>query len=60
MLIRVIIFFILFIFSVKAEHLKNCEWDNREGNPCLTISKTTNSSKILRTRISKILLTKKI
>jgi len=58
MLIRVIIFFILFIFSVKAEHLKNCEWDNREGNPCLTISKTTNSSKYSEQGISKIIINK--
>ena len=58
MLIRVIVFFILFIFSVKAEHLKNCEWDNREGNPCLTISKTTNSSKYSEQGISKIIINK--
>ena len=57
MLIRVISFFyIVTIFSVKAEHLKNCEWDNRKGNPCLTISKTTNSSKYSEQGISKIII----
>ena len=58
MLIRVIVFFILFIFSVKAEQLKNCEWDKREGNPCLTISKTNNSSKYSEQGISKIIINK--
>ena len=58
MLTRVIVFFILFIFSVKAEQLKNCEWDKREGNPCLTISKTNNSSKYSEQGISKIIINK--
>ena len=30
--------------NIYAEDLKNCEWDNREGTPCLTISKTPNTS----------------
>ena len=58
MLTRVIVFFILFIFSVKAEQLKNCEWDKREDNPCLTISKTNNSSKYSEQGISKIIINK--
>ena len=38
-----LIFLISFNFF-KALALENCNWDNREGTPCLTISKTSNTS----------------
>ena len=38
-----LIFVISFNFF-KALALENCKWDNREGTPCLTISKTSNTS----------------
>ncbi len=38
-----LIFMISFNFF-KALALENCTWDNREGTPCLTISKTSNTS----------------
>ena len=38
-----LIFFISFNF-LSALALENCNWDNREGTPCLTISKTSNTS----------------
>ena len=42
--IRNILFF-LFVFSFfNAFALDNCNWDNRKGTPCLTISKTPNTS----------------
>ncbi len=44
MLYKIIILFILFTSNLYAENLKKCEWDNRKGIPCLTISKTSNTS----------------
>ncbi len=44
MLLKVIIFFSLLISNLYGENLNDCEWDNREGLPCLTISKTPNTS----------------
>ena len=31
-------------FNSKASDLKKCEWDNRKGIPCITISKTPNTA----------------
>ncbi len=44
MLIKFIILIFLFLCSFKAFALENCKWDNRKGVPCLTISKTSNTS----------------
>ncbi len=40
-------FFFIFIISLNyfsVQALENCDWDNRDGVPCLTISKTSNTS----------------
>ena len=54
------IIFILVIsfafFDVNA--LEKCEWDNRIGTPCLTISKTTNTSYLNSSSINKKIFTK--
>ena len=50
---------ILFIFSnlkLFADELKNCEWDNREGVPCIIISKTPNTSFFSEGSVSKIII----
>ena len=44
MQLKVIIIFIILISNLYAENLENCEWDNSKGLPCLTISKTSNTS----------------
>ncbi len=44
MLLRTSIFILLLISNLYAEKVKDCEWDNREGVSCLTISKTPNTS----------------
>ncbi len=44
MFFKIIIFFIFLISNLYAEDLKNCEWDNRKGVPCIVISKTPNTS----------------
>ena len=56
MTLRIIFIFILFIFSVKAEQLENCKWDNRDGNPCVVISKTPNTSSFSEGSVNKIIV----
>ena len=34
----------LLSFSLQSEELKNCEWKNTKGEPCLIITKTPNTS----------------
>ena len=59
MLFKVAFIFLFSISNLYAENLKNCEWDNREGAPCLTISKTTNASKYSELGVNKIVISKK-
>ena len=45
---------VLILFkSINAFALENCNWDNREGIPCLTINKTSNTSDYNRGNIIK-------
>ena len=44
LLFRIVFTFLFLLPNLKAEDLKDCEWDNRDGVPCLTISKTSNTS----------------
>ncbi len=47
MLMIIFKFFLIFFIFVNyssVHALENCDWDNREGIPCLTISKTPNTS----------------
>ena len=48
--------FILNVFSVKAESLPNCKWDNRSGTPCVNITKTNNTSKISEAGVFKTVI----
>ena len=58
MLLRICIFLILLISNLYAENLKNCEWDNKEGVPCVVIRKTPNTSEYSALGINKIVITK--
>ena len=44
MLYRILIILIFLISNLNADNLEKCEWDNRDGIACLTISKTPNTS----------------
>ena len=44
MLMLKIFFIYLLFFISNAFALDNCEWNNQKGIPCITISKTTNTS----------------
>lgn len=58
MLKKIVILFFIFPFVVNAQNLKKCEWDNREGTPCIIVSKTSNSSIYSEKGINKIVITK--
>ena len=51
--------FLVFLFSkVSAKILENCKWDNVNGTPCVTVSKTPNSSDYNEIGINKKIITK--
>ena len=50
---------LIFLFSTfSAYALENCSWNNNEGTPCITVSKTPNSSIFSKEGINKISITK--
>jgi len=51
--------FFLFFYSFNAYALEECKWDNRKGTPCITISKTPNTSSYNSQGINKKVFTKK-
>ena len=54
------LFIIILLFTkVSAMTLKNCEWNNANGTPCITVSKTPNSSDYNEIGISKTIVTQK-
>ena len=58
MLIRVILIFLLFYTNLNAEILENCKWLNKDGKPCLTITKTPNTSEFNQIGVNKIIINK--
>ena len=52
--------FILFLLisASNAVPLENCEWNNNKGTPCITITKTPNTSSINSQGISKKVFTR--
>ncbi len=44
MLMRSVIVIFFFLYALEVFALENCKWDNRKGIPCLTVSKTSNTS----------------
>jgi len=58
MIIRIFLILITLISFSKSEDLKSCEWNNKNGNPCITVRKTTNTSEY-NSNIKKIIISKK-
>ena len=57
MLLRIVVLISLFIFfNLKADGLKNCNWDNRNAIPCITVSKTPNTSFLSEGSVNKIVI----
>ena len=57
---RFLLIIIFLAFSSNLFALENCEWNNSKGKPCLTISKTPNSSAYNADGIKKIFTKKDI
>ena len=49
---------ILTIYTFNVSALENCTWDNKKGIPCVTVSKTPNTSILNKEGINKITITK--
>ncbi len=58
MLLKICLFLILLISNLYAQNLKNCEWNNKEGIPCVVISKTPNTSEYSEVGVNKVVITK--
>ena len=54
MIKRHILLFFFFCINTYGYCLENCKWDNREGIPCLAISKTPNTSQLSEGGVNKI------
>ena len=50
--------FLNFLLLLMEKNLKNCEWKNKSGKPCLTIFSPPNTSKITEKVLVKELLQK--
>ncbi len=44
MFLRLVLIIYIFLFSPNVIAMEKCKWDNRDGIPCLSISKTSNTS----------------
>tara|TARA_B100001057_G_scaffold104883_1_gene102357 strand:- start:2688 stop:4520 length:1833 start_codon:yes stop_codon:yes gene_type:complete len=58
MFIRFLIFLFLTLLISKVNALEICKWNNSEGTPCTTITKTPNSSEYNSKGINKKIFTK--
>ena len=56
MLVKLFIFLLTLISTANA--LEDCKWDNQKGSPCITISKTPNTSLYNSQGVNKIVFTK--
>ena len=57
-IIKLLLVFVISIFTFNASALENCKWNNKKGVPCLTISKTPNTSEFNQQGVNKIIITK--
>ena len=57
-IINLLIVLIISIITFDASALENCKWNNKKGVPCITISKTPNTSAFNEGNVNKIIITK--
>ena len=61
MFVKIFITTLLFLIPFNVFALEQCKWDNRKGVPCLTISKTSNTSAYNNNSvIKKVFINKKL
>ena len=58
MYLRLFLSFLISIFSFNVYALENCKWENEKGIPCITVTKTPNTSFFNEQGINKIVITK--
>ena len=58
MFLKLLLLFFLLIFNNSLQALEKCEWNNQKGIPCITISKTPNSSLYNSQGVNKEIFTK--
>ena len=58
MFLRSTLILIISVFTFNALAIENCKWDNKEGIPCVTVSKTPNTSIFSEEGINKTIITK--
>ncbi len=54
-----ILFVLIFLTPLYSKEMKNCEWKNENGVPCLTIFSAPNTSKITESTLGKTIITRK-
>ena len=58
MMFRILVSILITIYSSNVYGLENCNWKNKKGVPCITVSKTPNTSSFNEQGINKIVITK--
>jgi vitamin B12 transporter len=58
MIIRNLIFIFLLLITTNVYALEKCQWNNKKGIPCLTVTKTPNTSSYSSKGVNKIIITK--
>ena len=58
MMFRILVSILITIYSSNVHGLENCNWKNKKGVPCITVSKTPNTSSFNEQGINKIVITK--
>ena len=57
-IIKLFIFLIFFTSDLFAKNLQKCKWNSKKAIPCLTISKTSNTSAYSTQGVNKIVISK--
>ena len=58
MIIRFLLFILLSLITTKVYALEKCKWNNKKGVPCLTVTKTPNTSLYSSKGVNKTVITK--
>ena len=54
----ILLIFLFIILSKNAFGIEKCKWNNDKGIPCITVSKTTNTSSFSSKGVKKIIISK--
>lgn len=57
-IIKILLIFLISIFTFNAHALEKCKWNNKRGVPCLTVAKTPNTSGFSTIGVNKQIITK--